>query len=89
MVGLPRALNGLGYGYFYGEVLEKNLTRAFEYFLRAANMQQDGDSYFNAAYCLEHGLGTDRNLTWAAELYTAAAEKFGHFDSVNSIGKQG
>lgn len=51
-------------------------------------MQQDGDSYFNAAYCLEHGLGTDRNLTWAAELYTSAAEKFGHFDSVNMIGKE-
>lgn len=37
-------------------------TRAYGYFERAAKFQQDGDSLFNAAHCLAHGIGTDQDL---------------------------
>jgi len=79
-------LNGLGYAYFSGFEVEKNQTKAFEYFLRSASTSSDGDSFFNAAYCLDNGFGTPVNHTWASELYRAAAESFGHFDSVHMLG---
>ena len=41
-----RALNGLGYAYFYGESLPGNKTKAFEYFLRAAEMESDTTRQF-------------------------------------------
>ena len=36
--GAVRAFNGLGYIYFYGQGLEKNSSRAFQYFLQAAEV---------------------------------------------------
>ena len=36
--GAVRALNGLGYIYFYGQGLEKNSSRAYQYFLEAAEV---------------------------------------------------
>ena len=47
-----RALNGLGYAYFTGEAVEKNHTKAIKYFLRAAELETDGDSLYNAGHCL-------------------------------------
>ena len=55
-----RALNGLGYLYFFGNSLPKNETKAFEYFDRAAKKGTDGDSLFNAAFCLYDGSGTKK-----------------------------
>eukprot|EP00903_Cladosiphon_okamuranus_P018770 g17268.t3 len=79
-----RALNGLGYVYFTGLVLPQNLTKAYGYFERAANMQEDGDSLFNAAHCLTRGLGTDQDLERGAELYRLAAS-WGHVDSAYEL----
>lgn len=45
---------GLGYAYFYGNAVEMNQTKAFEYFLRAAETGQDVDSMFNAGKCRLH-----------------------------------
>ena len=46
----------------------------------------DGDSLFNAGYCLLHGKGVQRNFSLAKELFYIAAHKFGHFDSIHSLG---
>ena len=54
-MGSVRALNGLGYIYFYGQQMEKNLTKAFYYFLAAAETETDSDSLYNAGFCLQNG----------------------------------
>jgi TPR repeat protein len=81
-----RAFNGLGYLYFYGQQVEQNETKAFEYFLHAASYENDGDSMFNVAFCLERGLGTPINLLKAVYYYNIAARKLGHFGSVQTMG---
>jgi TPR repeat protein len=83
-----RALNGLGYAYFFGDAVEQNQTLAFEYFVKAASKESDGDSLYNAGHCLENGLGTPPDLAAAATYYAKAAERFGHFDSVHILGKR-
>jgi TPR repeat protein len=52
----------------------------------AAESQRDGDSLFNAGYCLLHGRGVPQNYRFARELFSIAANKFGHFDSVFTLG---
>lgn len=84
--GSIRALNGLGYLYFFGQEIPKNETKAYEYFLQAALSQKDGDSLFNAGFCLLHGRGVDKSIPFAKELFSIAANKFGHFDSVFTLG---
>lgn len=83
--GSVRALNGLGYIYFYGQGMEKNLSKAYSYFLRAAETESDGDSMYNAGVCLESGIGTAADLPKAVQFYTIGANKFGHFDCVKSL----
>lgn len=81
-----RALNGLGYLYFYGNnELPVNQTKAFEYFLRAASFEKDGDSVFNAAYCYDQGIGTEKNLERAVYFYTVGAKKLGNFNCVQAL----
>jgi TPR repeat protein len=55
--------------------------------MEAAREQKDGDSLFNAGYCLLHGMGTPQNDVLARELFLLAASKFGHFDSVHLSGQ--
>jgi TPR repeat protein len=85
-LGSIRAFNGLGFIYFYGQVVPKNETKAFEYFLSAAETENDAESLFNAGYCLENGLGTSQNSEKAVQFYNLAAQKFGSFDSICSLG---
>lgn len=80
-----RAFNGLGYIYYYGHVVPKDEKKAFEYFYRAAVLESDGDSLFNAAYCMQHGIGTNIDLVKAIRFYEIAANKLGHFDSVATM----
>ena len=58
-----RALNGLGYLYFHGDAdggLEKNTTKAFDMFHRAASVKNtDGDSLFNTGHCYWEGVGVE------------------------------
>ena len=70
--GSSRALNGLGYEYFFGHVLEKDEARAYGYFAEAARLGDSGDSLYNAGYCLEHGLGAARDLGAATEMFERA-----------------
>lgn len=94
-----RALNGLGYLYFYGQqaphgsernahtFIAQNHTRAFQYFLQAASYENDGDAVFNAAYCLEHGFGTPKSLSRAVYYYGVGAQRLGHFGSVHALAR--
>lgn len=84
-LGSIRALNGLGYMYFYGQSVPQNQTKAFEYFLTAASYETDGDSLFNAAHCLENGLGVEKDLSRAVQLYTVGAKKLGSFNCIRSL----
>ena len=83
--GSAKALNGLGYEYFYGNHLQKNATKAYGYFAEAARLDADGDSNFNAAHCLAHGIGVEKNVKEAARLYERAATRHGHFDAAFEI----
>ncbi len=85
--GSVRAYNGLGYLYFYGNQVEKNETKAFQYFLVAASFENDGDALFNTGYCLEHGIGVTANLTKAIHYYSLGAQKVGHFQSIKTMGQ--
>jgi len=85
-LGSVRGLNGLGYIYFYGQEVPKNESKAFGYFLAAAETGTDQDSLFNTAHCLEHGVGTSKDVERAVSFYTTAAQKFGNFGSVKALG---
>ena len=84
-----RALNGLAYLYFQGtsSAVERNFTRAFELFSRAAAKENDGDSLYNAGHCHQHGQGTTVNVAEAMRMFKIAAEKFGHFDSIFELSR--
>lgn len=49
-------------------------------------MEVDGDSLFNAGFCLEKGMGIPQNYSQAAKFYHIAARKFGHFDAIGCYG---
>ena len=72
--------------YYFGQSVPKNSSKAFEYFLMAASFETDADSIFNAGHCLEHGLGTEVDLSRAVEFYSIAANKLGNFDSIQALG---
>jgi hypothetical protein len=84
-MGSIRALNGLGYMYFFGQSVLQNQTKAFEYFLAASANETDSDSLFNAAHCLEHGIGTQKDVEHAVRLYLVAANKLGNFNSIHVL----
>ena len=63
----------------------KNETKAFYYFLAAAEKEVDSDSLFNAGHCLQHGLGIPVDSTMAVSLFTKAAKKFGNFDAISRL----
>ena len=81
-----KALNGLGYLYFYGDAVPKNESKAFLFFIAATEHNLDGDSFTNAAFCLEKGIGVEKDVVRAAQLYDIAARKFGSFGGINALG---
>ncbi len=83
--GSVRAYNGLGYLYFYGSQVTKNESKAYEYFLLAAQYENDGDALFNAAYLLENGLGVEKDINKAVYFYSVAARRLGHFGSIRVL----
>jgi SEL1 protein len=85
--GHVRALNGLGYEYFFGTGLEMNRTKAYEYFVEAARQMQDGDSVYNVGHCLTTGQGVERNDALALEYFMVGYHNFNHFDSAYDAGR--
>lgn len=85
--GSVKALNGLGFMYFYGQGVPKNETKAFFYFIEAATLGSSSDSLFNAAFCLEYGLGVPMDVARSVSLYRQAVQQHGHFDSAHAMGR--
>jgi hypothetical protein len=85
-----RALNGLGYAHFHGlgGVVPVNRTAARLAFLAAAAQRADGDSLFNAGMCLLRGDGGPADAVAATALLDDGAHAFGHFASVQAVGRQ-
>lgn len=69
---MPQLVLGLGcaaYGAFRRRPVSCQ-TKAYEYFRRAAEGGQDGDSLFNAGYCLAAGIGTKMDLArWSLAFF--------------------
>src|SRR5580700_11488982 len=59
--------------YHHGIGSEKNIDRAFEYYLKAAE-QGHRESQFYVGYFYECGLGIEQNFKKAAEWYQKAVE---------------
>ena len=54
--------------------------------MAAAETETDGDSLFNAGFCLENGIGVKKDSAAAAVLYTKASKQFGHFAAIKAMG---
>lgn len=66
------ALNGLGYAYFFGQGgLPVDKSKAFTYFMRAADLENDADSLTNAAHCYNH----DEAFWWYSKSAVAGSIK--------------
>lgn len=75
----PMALNKLAYAYYSGEEIKQDYSKFFEYSKRSANYEgyvieknieipnQIGKLYL--AYCYEHGIGTNKNIEEAINIY--------------------
>lgn len=80
----PKALCGLGVCYYYGNGVEKDLTKAVEWFTKAAE-QGDADAQYELGGCYDWGIGVEKDLTKAIELYTKAAKQ-GYADAQYELG---
>ncbi len=74
--GYPLAECQVGYFYYEGLRVEKDLEKAFYWTERAAE-HGDWDAQCNLAEFYEDGIGTEKNLEKAKEWYRKAAEQ-GH-----------
>lgn len=70
--GYPLAECQVGYFYYDGLGVEKDLDKALLWTKRAAE-HGDRDGQYNLAYFYEEGLGVDRNLALAKYWYKQAA----------------
>ena len=69
------------------DVCLQNRTAALEYFERAAAFEQEADSLFNTGFCYCNGIGTNKSLPMCKLYFEKAASKYGHFSSINELGK--
>lgn len=82
--GCIDAMFRLGECYFYGEGTEKNLEKAFELYIKAAEYHHDAATYC-VALCYDYGYGTQKNKKLAFEWYKKAA-RLGHVYAINNLG---
>jgi TPR repeat protein len=68
------ALNALGKAYYYGKKIEKNLARAFDYFMRAA-LAGNASSQNNIGTLFRRGVGVTQDFELAIEWYKKAANQ--------------
>ena len=66
----------VGYYYLEGKGVKQNARTAVMWFKDAISQQHDdiGRAYNNLAYCYEHGMGTEKDVTKAFENYLLAAK---------------
>ncbi|MDE6260595.1 MAG: sel1 repeat family protein [Oscillospiraceae bacterium] len=72
--GYPLAECQVGYFYYDGLGVEKDLPKAFEWTKRAAE-HGDRDGQYNLAFFYEEGIGTEADLDMAKYWYQQAAEQ--------------
>ncbi len=72
--GDTKAMNNLGVCYERGTGVKVNLSVAFEWYMKAAEL---GDVYgcFNVGECYYHGKGVEQNAELAFDWYLKAADK--------------
>ena len=84
LAGDADAQNNLGVCYEKGDGIEKNLTKAVEWYEKAA-AQGDANAQCNLGYCYEVGLGVEKNIYKAVEWYEKAVAQ-GHARAQNNLG---
>lgn len=77
-------LNKLGYKYSHGIGVSENLTKAFQYYKKAADLG-NLSAINNVGYSYSHGRGVKQNDQKAFEYYKIAADK-GNISAINNIG---
>ena len=70
----PDALLKCGWFYQFGEYVEKDYKKAFNYYLRSANLGNEL-AMILVGYLSEFGLGVDRNVELATKYYKAVKKK--------------
>eukprot|EP00834_Sanchytrium_tribonematis_P004461 NODE_221_length_12388_cov_2.350883.p4 type:complete len:396 gc:universal NODE_221_length_12388_cov_2.350883:710-1897(+) len=70
------SINYLGYLYYNGGLVVKDLNQSFKLFRKAAELGHS-DSYNNLGICFEKGHGTEISIEKAKEAYFAIAESHG------------
>ncbi len=68
------AMNALCAAYHFGYPIERDDVMAFEWVMKAVD-QRNESAMYQAAYLLENGFGTKKNIEEALKLYTESAEK--------------
>lgn len=72
--GDDKAQNEIGKRYHEGKGIEKNLKKAFKWWMFAAK-QGNAEAAFNVAKCYENGQGIEKNKKKAFQWYKKAAEQ--------------
>lgn len=77
--------NEMGYHLYHGKIIDQDLNKAAQFFLKAANA---GNMYgmHNYANCLENGWGLPKNIKVAIDWYNKAIAK-GYVPSMVMLGK--
>ncbi len=74
--GLIDAQRDLGYSYFYGEGIKKDVNKAIYWYKKAAD-KNDAKAMYNLGLCYKYGDGVIKSKRWARH-YFEKADKFGH-----------
>jgi len=77
--GYPPAQYTMGECFFRGDVVDKDYSKATEYFKLGAE-NNDPNAQYMLALCLYSGTGVDKNLAKAADYFSKASEN-GHLDA--------
>lgn len=72
--GDAEAQNELGDCYYYGEGVEEDLNKAFEWFKKSAE-QGNADAQYSLGWCYENGQGVDEDKQAAFDWYKKSSEQ--------------
>lgn len=72
--GLAEAQNAMGWHYYHGDGVPKNLEESFKWFQKAANLGESS-AQFNVGMMYQKGEGVKQDLAEAAKWYRKSAEQ--------------
>lgn len=70
--------------FFNGRGVKQDYKQAFEYFLKAANLEDSEFYYYDVGLCYEKGFGVKQDYKKAFEYYQKAADR-GHSNAEDKI----